>query len=79
MDFKSWYYEFFVPGTTTLANPHNYLNLNMGVRSKYVGPDDTGELGGQKINTADFGEKRPKDTKKRKRLGSLRKQQKRGI
>lgn len=56
LSFKEWLSkEGFVPGTY-LTGPKDITNTGMGVRSKYVGPDETGEKEqGSHIDVADFG------------------------
>jgi hypothetical protein len=52
---------------TQLGPGQDSINVHMGVKSKYVGPDDTGEgKSNEKIPMADFGFEHPKYMKKSK-------------
>jgi len=54
VSFKDWIQEYFVYGSVTGTN--DVSNVGMGVRSKYQGPDATGEKDqGKPLDTADFG------------------------
>jgi hypothetical protein len=56
-----------------LGPGNDFANVGMGVPSRYVGPEETGEKGQHDVKTADFGERRRKKRgqEKNKPLGRI--------
>jgi len=62
VSFKEWIktQEGLIPGTYH-TRTQDLTNTGLGVRSKYLGPDDTGEKANRKpLDIADFGFKKKK-------------------
>lgn len=77
MDFKAWVTPFikemFVPGTYA-TRQKDLTNVGMGVRSKYIGPDETGEeqQSEKPADIADFGIDNNKEREEQKKLRKLK-------
>lgn len=72
MNFKEWITkEFFVPGTH-YNRPQDITNIGLGVRSKYIGPDETGVGHGEDTKIANFGMDSEKKKKESKFLNRVR-------